>query len=127
RISNAKPNLFLKWQNHCECWTMRKNIKKDIEYLKKLFIFAPAKGEMAEWSIAAVLKTVEGNTSGGSNPSFSATLNLNKLLIRLLRFFLYLYIAFGIKSCSLETAAKYSTIFPILYFPFNFGPRLSGL
>jgi hypothetical protein len=27
---------------------------------------------MAEWSIAAVLKTVEGNTSGGSNPSFSA-------------------------------------------------------
>ena len=33
-------------------------------------IFAP--GEMAEWSIAAVLKTVEGNTSGGSNPSFSA-------------------------------------------------------
>ena len=27
---------------------------------------------MAEWTIAAVLKTVEGNTSGGSNPSFSA-------------------------------------------------------
>ena len=32
--------------------------------------FAP--GEMAERSIAAVLKTVEGNTSGGSNPSLSA-------------------------------------------------------
>ena len=31
------------------------------------------KGEMAEWSNAAVLKTVEGHTSGGSNPSFSAT------------------------------------------------------
>jgi hypothetical protein len=30
---------------------------------------------MAEWSIAAVLKTVEGNTSGGSNPSFSAKVN----------------------------------------------------
>tara|TARA_X000000950_G_scaffold193777_1_gene233588 strand:+ start:1102 stop:1350 length:249 start_codon:yes stop_codon:yes gene_type:complete len=30
------------------------------------------KGEMAEWSNAAVLKTVEGHTSGGSNPSFSA-------------------------------------------------------
>jgi hypothetical protein len=29
-------------------------------------------GEMAEWSNAAVLKTVEGHTSGGSNPSFSA-------------------------------------------------------
>lgn len=32
--------------------------------------FAP--GEMAEWSIAAVLKTVELRGSGGSNPSFSA-------------------------------------------------------
>ncbi len=31
-----------------------------------------ADGEMAEWSNAAVLKTVEGHTSGGSNPSFSA-------------------------------------------------------
>ena len=30
-------------------------------------------GEMAEWSIATVLKTVEGNTSGGSNPSLSAS------------------------------------------------------
>jgi hypothetical protein len=27
---------------------------------------------MAEWSIAAVLKTVEGNTSVGSNPTLSA-------------------------------------------------------
>ncbi len=33
-------------------------------------------GEMAEWSIAAVLKTVEGHTSGGSNPSLSAKINL---------------------------------------------------
>jgi hypothetical protein len=32
----------------------------------------PNFGEMAEWSNAAVLKTVEGHTSGGSNPSFSA-------------------------------------------------------
>ena len=31
-----------------------------------------ALGELAEWSNAAVLKTVEGHTSGGSNPSFSA-------------------------------------------------------
>lgn len=30
------------------------------------------KGEMAEWSIAAVLKTVDCNRSGGSNPSLSA-------------------------------------------------------
>ena len=31
-------------------------------------------GEVAEWSNAAVLKTVEGHTSGGSNPSFSASI-----------------------------------------------------
>ena len=31
-------------------------------------------GEMAERSNAAVLKTVEGHTSGGSNPSLSASL-----------------------------------------------------
>jgi hypothetical protein len=36
-------------------------------------IFAPAFGGMAERSNAAVLKTVEGHTSGGSNPSPSAT------------------------------------------------------
>lgn len=27
---------------------------------------------MAEWSIAMVLKTIKGNTFGGSNPSLSA-------------------------------------------------------
>ena len=37
---------------------------------KKIVYFCS--GEMAEWSNAAVLKTVEGQTSGGSNPSFSA-------------------------------------------------------
>ena len=30
-------------------------------------------GELAEWSNAAVLKTVDLNGSGGSNPSLSAT------------------------------------------------------
>ena len=46
--------------------------------MKKVPTFAlvietqPRLGEMAEWSIAAVLKTVEGHTSGGSNPSLSA-------------------------------------------------------
>ncbi len=29
-------------------------------------------GEMAEWSIAAVLKTADCQRSGGSNPSLSA-------------------------------------------------------
>ncbi len=54
---------------------MKINIKKTQKSLretKKRFIFALAIGEMAEWSNAAVLKTVEGHTSGGSNPSFSA-------------------------------------------------------
>jgi hypothetical protein len=32
------------------------------------------RGELAEWSIAAVLKTVDLHGSGGSNPSLSATL-----------------------------------------------------
>ena len=35
----------------------------------------PIFGEMAEWSIAAVLKTVELRGSGGSNPSLSARKN----------------------------------------------------
>ena len=35
-------------------------------------IFASSFGEVAEWSIAAVLKTVELRGSGGSNPSLSA-------------------------------------------------------
>gem|GEM_PF-752567 len=36
---------------------------------------------MAEWSIAAVLKTVEGHTSGGSNPSLSAKYLSSRLII----------------------------------------------
>ena len=53
-------------------------LQKYLVKYKSLLIFAPLKtetfeGEMAEWSIAAVLKTVDCNRSGGSNPSFSAT------------------------------------------------------
>ena len=44
-------------------------------------------GEMAEWSNAAVLKTVEGHTSGGSNPSFSASEFPNIFNINMLGFF----------------------------------------
>ena len=50
--------------------------------MKSFSIFAPAisyligaTGEMAEWSNAAVLKTVDCYRSGGSNPSFSAKRN----------------------------------------------------
>ena len=42
---------------------------------------------MAEWSNAAVLKTVEGHTSGGSNPSFSANKFPNVFIINMLGFF----------------------------------------
>ena len=34
-------------------------------------------GELAEWSNAAVLKTVDCNRSGGSNPSLSAILSIS--------------------------------------------------
>ena len=37
-----------------------------------IFTFAPRVGEMAEWSIVAVSKTVEPQGSGGSTPSLSA-------------------------------------------------------
>ncbi len=45
---------------------------------------------MAEWSIAAVLKTVEGNTSGGSNPSLSAKTRLNAYKLNTYRHFCFL-------------------------------------
>ena len=43
-------------------------------------------GEMAEWSIAAVLKTVEGHTSGGSNPSLSAYKSCKSMIYRAFSF-----------------------------------------
>ncbi len=48
--------------------------------MQKLMLLGKRKdtGEMAEWSNAAVLKTVEGHTSGGSNPSFSAEILFRK-------------------------------------------------
>ena len=44
--------------------------RKDLAEWKIRVTFAS--GKMAEWSIAAVLKTVELRGSGGSNPSLSA-------------------------------------------------------
>ena len=41
-------------------------------FIAFFYIFAVPKGEVAEWSIAAVLKTVDLQGSGGSNPPFSA-------------------------------------------------------
>ena len=42
---------------------------------------------MAEWSNALVLKTSEGHTSGGSNPSFSASKFPNVFNINTLGFY----------------------------------------
>ena len=50
----------------CEC------CEKDFAMSSKSCIFALHFGEMAERSIAAVLKTVDLRGSGGSNPSLSA-------------------------------------------------------
>ena len=49
-------------------------------------------GEVAEWSNAAVLKTVEGHTSGGSNPSFSAHKFPNILITNMLGFFIFIFV-----------------------------------
>ena len=43
---------------------------------------------MAEWSIAAVLKTVELRGSGGSNPSLSAIKGVNQAFARFAPFFI---------------------------------------
>ena len=50
-------------------WVEKGN--KDLAEWKKGATFAL--GKLAEWSIAAVLKTVELQGSGGSNPSLSAS------------------------------------------------------
>jgi hypothetical protein len=47
------------------------NRGKDLAEWKNDATFVP--GKLAEWSIAAVLKTVEPQGSGGSNPSLSAS------------------------------------------------------
>ena len=51
-------------------------------------------GEVAEWSIAAVLKTVELRGSGGSNPSLSARPQSKKVSRNRYLLFLYLWCKF---------------------------------
>jgi hypothetical protein len=53
---------------------MKKKQKKLKKYLQSLGdCHNIGNGEVAEWSIAAVLKTVEGQPSQGSNPCLSAS------------------------------------------------------
>lgn len=50
------------------------NRGKDLAEWKNGATFVP--GKLAEWSIAAVLKTVDCHRSGGSNPSLSAEISV---------------------------------------------------
>lgn len=61
---NYCPNLIF----GAAVWAINRG--KDLAEWKIGTTFVP--GRMAEWSIAAVLKTVELQGSGGSNPSPSA-------------------------------------------------------
>ena len=69
---------------------------------------------MAEWSIAAVLKTVELRGSGGSNPSLSARLRSKKVSRNRYLLFLYLWRKFtcrrrcGNKRCRLAAFAQWA-------------------
>ena len=63
-----------------------KNSLKNIWWFKKNAILLSF-GEVAEWSIAAVLKTVELRGSGGSNPSLSAVKGVNQVVTRFAPFF----------------------------------------
>ena len=65
---------------------MQKNKKKfaDVNFIRTFAIPFEGKriGELAEWSNAAVLKTVDLNGSGGSNPSLSAIKGVNQAFAR---------------------------------------------
>ena len=53
----------------------------------ELILIGKHTGELAEWSNAAVLKTVDLNGSGGSNPSLSAVKGVNQVVTRFTPFF----------------------------------------
>ncbi len=57
----------------------------------KTRVYLHPEREMAEWSIAVVLKTTDCNRSGGSNPSLSAR-NKKALIISDLSAFLFTHI-----------------------------------
>lgn len=69
--------------------------------------FCPSKGRMAEWSIAAVLKTVELQGSGGSNPSPSARQRgIRKSGCPFCRGFISLIFFWGLKRKSLADCGQ---------------------
>ena len=75
---NGNKSEFAKASN-CSETTVRRVFRNEQRMTVDLFLrfcFLPyiciRIGEVAEWSIAAVLKTVDCHRSGGSNPSLSA-------------------------------------------------------
>ena len=68
-------NIFLK--KYVQTLADSKNSRTFASLLKKSTSRKRSFGEMAEWSIAAVLKTVVLRGTGGSNPSLSAVKGVN--------------------------------------------------
>ena len=60
--------------------------KQDIKPTTSLFHHFTIFRELAEWSIAAVLKTADCNRSGGSNPSLSTKIPVSALEMGFLLF-----------------------------------------
>ena len=119
----SHPNLLVynalrEYVRKCFKKSVKKVLKKFAD-IKKVRTFVP--GEMAEWSIAAVLKTVELRGSGGSNPSLSALNSLQGVDFQPCRLFLYP------KSCTknaptpfLHTSTGVFQIAHISYIIFHF-------
>ena len=78
-----KKNNQKKWSNICR---FKNNAYLCTAFEKKVFL-EKKPGEVAEWSIAAVLKTVVLRGTGGSNPSLSAIKGVNQVVARFTPFF----------------------------------------
>ena len=73
-------NIFLK--KYVQTLADSKNSRTFASLLKKSTSRKRSFGEMAEWSIAAVLKTVVLRGTGGSNPSLSARNPVEQIVLR---------------------------------------------
>ena len=89
---------------------------------------------MAEWSNALVLKTSEGHTSGGSNPSFSAEFISNSLQTFSKQCFERVFLfsqppLYSLKRVSKEikSVTKMKTKVSILFYAKNAKANTSGL
>ena len=72
--------------------------------MKKVSTFAH--GKMAEWSNAAVLKTVDLHGSGGSNPSLSAKPCTKETFVLLQGLFLFIHFLYTVFNVFVATACK---------------------